>query len=102
MMKLTKALTLAALALQGSHALRGRPDQLFHPERRELLQDIVTFDNYSLLINGERVMIYSGEFHPFRLPVPSLWLDVFEKIKSLGLNCVSVYLQYVWSDASIS
>lgn len=94
MMKLTKVLPLAALALQGSHALRGRPDQLFHPERRELLQDIVTFDNYSLLINGERVMIYSGEFHPFRLPVPSLWLDVFEKIKSLGLNCVSVYLHW--------
>lgn len=96
-MKITNILALGTLALQGSHALRGRPDQLFHPERRELLQDIVTFDNYSLLINGERVMIYSGEFHPFRLPVPSLWLDVFEKIKSLGLNCVSVYLQYVFT-----
>lgn len=35
----------------------GRPNTLFHPERRELLQDVVTFDNYSLLINGERLFI---------------------------------------------
>jgi hypothetical protein len=28
------------------------------------LQDIVTWDEHSLLIRGERVMLYSGEFHP--------------------------------------
>lgn len=94
-MRLANILTLASLALQGGvHALSGRPSGLFHPERRELLQDIVTFDNYSLLINGERLMIYSGEFHPYRLPVPSLWLDVFQKIKALGLNTVSFYLHW--------
>ena len=26
-----------------------------------------------------------------RLPVPSLWLDVFQKIKALGYNAVSFY-----------
>lgn len=93
-MRLIKTLTVAALAVQSSYALQGRPDQLLHPERRELLQDVVTFDNYSLLINGERLLIYSGEFHPFRLPVPSLWLDVFEKAKALGLNTVSFYLHW--------
>ncbi|KUI57656.1 putative beta-galactosidase A [Cytospora mali] len=93
-MRLTDILSVAALALQGSNALQGRPDQLFHPERRELLQDVVTFDNYSLIINGERVMIYSGEVHPFRLPVPSLWPDVFEKVKGLGLNTISVYIHW--------
>ena len=36
-------------------------------------------------------MFYSGEFHPFRLPVPGLWLDVFQKIRALGYNGVSVY-----------
>lgn len=94
MMRLTNILTLAVLALQGGHALRGRPDELFRPERRDLLQDVVTFDNYSLSINGERLMIYSGEIHPFRLPVPSLWLDIFEKVKALGLNTVSFYLHW--------
>lgn len=29
-----------------------------------------------------------------RLPVPSLWLDVFQKIKALGFNCVSFYIDW--------
>ncbi|KAI1503315.1 glycoside hydrolase superfamily [Biscogniauxia marginata] len=63
-------------------------------EERQPEQDIVTWDKHSLLINGERLMIFSGEFHPFRLPVPSLWLDIFEKVKALGLNCVSFYVDW--------
>ncbi|KAI0482705.1 glycoside hydrolase family 35 protein [Xylariaceae sp. FL0804] len=55
------------------------------------LQDVVTWDEHSLLVRGERVMIMSGEFHPWRLPVPSLWLDVFQKIRAAGFNCVSFY-----------
>ena len=39
-------------------------------------------------------MWYSGEFHPFRLPVPSLWFDVFQKIKALGYNGVSFYTDW--------
>jgi glycosyl hydrolase family 35 len=54
----------------------------------------VSFDEHSLLINGKRTMIFSGEFHPWRLPVPSLWLDVFQKIKALGFNCVSFYVNW--------
>ncbi|KAI2617103.1 glycoside hydrolase family 35 protein [Hypoxylon sp. NC1633] len=56
-----------------------------------LLQDVVTWDKHSLYVRGERVMIMSGEFHPWRLPVPSLWLDIFQKIKAMGFNCVSFY-----------
>ncbi|KAJ7162583.1 glycoside hydrolase family 35 protein [Mycena crocata] len=55
------------------------------------LQDIVTWDEYSLFINGERVNVFSGEVHPYRMPVQSLHLDVFQKIKSLGFNAVSAY-----------
>lgn len=59
-MRLANILALASLAFQGGvHALSGRPSELFQPERRELLQDVVTFDNYSLLINGERLFIVS-------------------------------------------
>lgn len=39
-------------------------------------------------------MIFSGEFHPYRLPVPSLWTDVLEKVKALGLNAVSIYIDW--------
>jgi hypothetical protein len=59
------------------------------------LTDLVTWDKYSLMINGTRVFIASAEFHYQRLPVPELWLDVFEKIKANGFNTISVY--FFWS-----
>jgi hypothetical protein len=43
------------------------------------LQDLITYDEHSLFIRGERTMIFSGSVHPFRLPVPDLYLDVFQK-----------------------
>jgi len=104
-MKLSGAISVAATAallpLPGCGALnwrgaspsmtmRLRPD----PHQRVLAQDIVTFDEHSLFVRGERVMIFSGEFHPWRLPVPSLWIDVFQKIKALGFNCVSFYANW--------
>ncbi|KAF2429679.1 glycoside hydrolase family 35 protein [Tothia fuscella] len=57
----------------------------------DFLQRLVTWDDKCFFIRGERLLLYSGEAHPFRLPVPGLWLDVFEKIKALGFNCVSFY-----------
>ncbi|KIM43038.1 glycoside hydrolase family 35 protein [Hebeloma cylindrosporum] len=53
--------------------------------------DQVQFDNYSLILRGQRIFLHSGEFHTFRLPVPSLWPDILEKIKAAGMNAVSVY-----------
>ncbi|KAJ5731456.1 beta-galactosidase [Penicillium malachiteum] len=58
------------------------------------LQDIVTWDEKSLFVRGERVIILSGEFHPFRLPSPGLWLDVFQKIRALGFSGVSFYVDW--------
>ncbi|KAI0263999.1 glycoside hydrolase family 35 protein [Gloeopeniophorella convolvens] len=56
--------------------------------------DQVQWDNYSLVLQGQRVLIYSGEFHTFRLPVPSLWLDILQKVKAAGFNAVSVYVHW--------
>ncbi|KAJ4481275.1 glycoside hydrolase family 35 protein, partial [Lentinula aciculospora] len=53
--------------------------------------DHVRFDNYSLLLKGQRVFLHGGEFHTFRLPVPGLWVDILEKVKAAGLNSISVY-----------
>ena len=63
-------------------------------QKLDALQNIVTWDAHSLSINGERAMIFSGEVHPFRLPVPSLYLDLFQKIKALGFNMVSFYVDW--------
>ncbi|KAI0313595.1 glycoside hydrolase family 35 protein [Amylostereum chailletii] len=67
------------------------PQALFSSNGRT---EDVQWDEYSLLIKGQRVLIYSGEFHTFRLPVPSLWLDILQKVKAAGLNAVSVYTHW--------
>ncbi|KAJ6510194.1 glycoside hydrolase family 35 protein [Mycena vitilis] len=55
------------------------------------LQNMVEADEFSLIINGTRVNVFSGEVHPYRMPVQSLHLDVFQKVKSLGFNAISAY-----------
>src|SRR5260370_14427806 len=54
----------------------------------------VSFDGYSFLIDGQRTYIWSGEFHYFRLPSPSLWLDIFQKMKAAGFNAASIYFDW--------
>jgi beta-galactosidase GanA len=54
----------------------------------------VTFDQYSLKVDGNRVFVWSGEFHPFRLPSPDLWRDVLEKMKAEGYDAVSFYFDW--------
>jgi beta-galactosidase GanA len=73
----------------------------------------VTWDEDSLFVHGERIFLYSGEVHPYRytaklhtmkiwtylltknsLPVPGLYIDIFQKIKALGYNGVSFYVDW--------
>ncbi|NUS16627.1 MAG: cellulase family glycosylhydrolase [Streptomyces sp.] len=58
------------------------------------LPHTVTFDRYSLVVDGRRVPLWSGEVHPFRLPSPSLWLDVLHKMAANGYNAVSIYVAW--------
>ena len=57
------AITSDALALKKPNL-----NELIKPYKRDvgLLQNLVTWDEHSLFVRGERIMIYSGEFHPFR------------------------------------
>ncbi|MET7453520.1 beta-galactosidase [Streptomyces sp. NPDC005574] len=55
----------------------------------------VGFDRYSLLVDEKRLVLWSGEMHPFRLPSPSLWRDVLQKMRAHGYNAVSV--QVAWN-----
>ncbi|KAF5675754.1 beta-galactosidase [Fusarium heterosporum] len=94
------SILLAALTAAGCHAGNANPrgsrvSEIIHnANKRELFQDIVTFDEHSLFIRGERVTIFSAEIHPFRLPVPSLYLDLFHKVKAMGFNMVSFYVDW--------
>ncbi len=55
----------------------------------------ISYDRYSLIIGGKRVVIFSGEFHYWRLPSPSLWPDILQKIRASGYNAVRIV--FPWS-----
>ncbi|KAK1516895.1 glycosyl hydrolase family 35 [Colletotrichum costaricense] len=65
-----------------------------HIKSTNITQDLVRWDEHSLFIRGERIVILSGEFHPWRIPSPGLWLDVLQKIKAVGYNAVSFYVNW--------
>ncbi|KAH7092839.1 glycoside hydrolase family 35 protein [Auriculariales sp. MPI-PUGE-AT-0066] len=58
------------------------------------LQDFVSWDGYSFSLNGSRIFLQAGEWHPFRLPVPDLWPDIMQKFKAAGLNAVTTYTHW--------
>ncbi|KAI7856110.1 glycoside hydrolase superfamily [Circinella umbellata] len=54
----------------------------------------VTWDKHTIMVNGERLFLFSGEFHYFRLPSPGLWYDIAEKFKALEFNGISFYFNW--------
>ncbi|MFD5538127.1 beta-galactosidase [Streptomyces sp. NPDC127079] len=54
----------------------------------------IGYDHHSLVVDGRRLVVWSGEMHPFRLPSPSLWRDVLEKMRAHGYNAVSIYVAW--------
>ena len=54
----------------------------------------VTFDKYSLIIDGERTFIKSGAYHYFRTPGERMARDRFQKMKSGGYNAVDIYFNW--------
>ncbi|OBZ71548.1 putative beta-galactosidase A [Grifola frondosa] len=64
------------------------------PRKSNNLTSVVQWDNYTLFLHDQRMFLYSGEFHTFRLPVPDLWLDIFQKMVAAGLNGVSIYIHW--------
>ncbi|KAK5021119.1 hypothetical protein LTR60_000118, partial [Cryomyces antarcticus] len=74
--KLVSAAVVSCLAAQSAAlAYGGKPSQVIKPYKRAPLQEILIVEAY-------------------RLPVPSLWLDVFQKIKALGYDGVSFYTDW--------
>jgi beta-galactosidase GanA len=64
-----------------SHVLLGAPEP-------------VSYDHYSVIVGGKRVLLWAGEFDYYRLPSPSLWLDRLEEMKAAGFNAVSIYFNW--------
>jgi hypothetical protein len=87
---MSKLLRAAGVAVLASAMLTG----VSSPARAAT--HTVTFDQYSLMVDGRRTFIWSGEFHPYRLPSPNLWRDVLQKMKASGYNAVSVYFDWAY------
>jgi beta-galactosidase GanA len=56
----------------------------------------VGLDHYSVLLDGRRLYLWSGEFHYWRLPSPDLWRDVLQKLKAAGFNATSIYFDWAY------
>ncbi len=54
----------------------------------------ITFDRYSLMVDGKRIYIKSGAFHYFRTPGVEMARDRFQKLKAGGYNTVDLYFNW--------
>lgn len=59
----------------------------------------ISFDKYSLIIDGKRVFIKSGAFHYFRTPGEKMAQDRFLKMKAGGYNAVDIYFNWNYHSA---
>ncbi|KAL4860886.1 glycoside hydrolase superfamily [Aspergillus spectabilis] len=60
------------------------------------LNKVVQWDHYGVIVNGERVFLWSGELHLWRIPVPELWRDILQKVKAAGFNGIGLYEHWGW------
>ena len=54
----------------------------------------ISFDSQSILIDGRREFLVSGEFHYFRVP-PEDWRRRMELFKEAGGNCLATYVPWI-------
>ncbi|MCS0615098.1 beta-galactosidase [Massilia kyonggiensis] len=76
--------------------LAARTQDVAHAVRPRGAPQAVGWDPYSLTVGGKRIVVWSGEIHPFRLPDPAQWRDVIQKMKALGFNGVSFYFDWAY------
>lgn len=86
--------TVAALAGPWAATAQAAPDPPAAAQGQGSPARTVSYDRYSLMIDGRRVPIVAGEFHYYRLPSRDLWRDVLEKYRAEGFNAISVYFHW--------
>lgn len=72
------------------------------PIQNDGLTDVVQWDHYSFELYGERIFLFGGEFHYWRLPVPELWIDILQKIKAAGFTAFTFYVNWAYHAANNS
>lgn len=54
----------------------------------------VSYDRYSLLLDGHRLVLFGGEYQFWRTPAPDRWPVVLAEMRAAGLNAVSVGISW--------
>ena len=85
-----------AAGVTAPDVLADRKQDVAHAVRPRGVPQAVGWDPYSLTVGGRRIVVWSGEIHPFRLPDPAQWRDVIQKMKALGFNGVSFYFDWAY------
>lgn len=62
-------------------------------ERAETTMRRITFDDKSVMLNGQRIQLVSGAVHYFRMPREQ-WRDRLEKCRQGGLNTIETYVAW--------
>jgi hypothetical protein len=91
-----RALAGVAAGVAAPDLLAERAQDVANAVRPARVPQQVGWDPYSLTVGGKRVVVWSGEIHPFRLPDPAQWRDVIQKMKALGFNGVSFYFDWAY------
>lgn len=86
-------LLLSSIGLLAAAQNQSGPDWPLHDNG---LSTVVQWDHYSFQVHGQRIFIFSGEFHYWRVPVPELWRDILEKIKAAGFTAFAFYSSWAY------
>lgn len=57
-------------------------------------QDVLDWDKYALTIEGEPTMLFSAEFHYWRVPDRERWPTILKEYRSMGMNAIRVYFHW--------
>ncbi|GKZ22578.1 hypothetical protein AbraIFM66951_006437 [Aspergillus brasiliensis] len=95
MMRITK-LCVLLLSSIGLLAAAQNQTETGWPLHDDGLTTDVQWDHYSFMVHGQRIFVFSGEFHYWRIPVPGLWRDILEKIKAAGFTAFAFYSSWAW------
>lgn len=67
---------------------------------RRHYQDLLDWDKYSLIIEGEPTQILSGEFHYWRVPDRTRWTPILKQYRSAGFNTIRIYFHWGYHSPS--
>lgn len=61
---------------------------------RTRYHDLLDWDKYALIIEGEPTQIHSGEFHYWRIPDKARWEPILKQYRSAGFNTIRIYFHW--------